>query len=71
MPNTISITAGIAKNTTIELKEEDKVAKYPPIKFPKKEAVSHTPINRDINFAGASLVTIDKPTGDRQSSPQV
>ena len=50
---------------------EDNTAKYPPIKLPKKEEANHTPINMDINLAGANLVTIDKPTGDKHSSPQV
>ena len=58
-PNTIKMMAGIAKKVVMDLSAEDKVA------------ANHTPINMDINLAGASLVTMDNPTGDKQSSPQV
>lgn len=32
---------------------------------------NHTPIKRDMNLAGESLVTADSPIGDKQSSPKV
>ena len=61
----------MAKKVVMESNLEDNTAKYPPIKLPKKEEANHTPINMDINLAGANLVTMDKPTGDKHSSPQV
>ena len=61
----------MAKKTDKFCNLTDKVAKYPPIKFPTKEEDNHTPINKDTNLIGASLVIIDNPTGLKHSSPQV
>lgn len=43
----------------------------PPNKFAKNDANNQTPISKDANRGGESLVTTDKPTGDKQSSPMV
>ena len=32
---------------------------------------NHTPIKRETNLAGESLVTADKPIGDKHNSPKV
>ena len=47
------------------------IAIYPPMIFATKEDRSQTPINIEANLTGASLVTTDNPTGDKQSSPIV
>ena len=59
------------ENKVVVLQESYLLAKAPANKLPKKLAINHTPMNKDINLAGANLVTIDKPTGDKQSSPMV
>ena len=38
-------------------------------RLPKKLAANQTPINIDMNLAGANLDTMDNPTGERHSSP--
>src|ERR1700677_1640475 len=43
----------------------------PAAKLPKALVNIHTPIIIVANFAGASLDTIDRPTGDRHNSPIV
>src|SRR5438309_795207 len=37
----------------------------------KKFDRNHTPMRRDTNFTGASLLTMDSPTGDKHNSPTV
>ena len=44
---------------------------YPAARLARKFEPNHAPIMNDTMRAGASLVTIDSPTGDRQSSPIV
>ncbi len=44
---------------------------YPPMMLATKEESIQTPINIEANFNGASFVTTDNPTGERQSSPMV
>lgn len=46
-------------------------AKKPPTIFAIKDAISHTPINRDANLGGANFVTTESPTGDKHNSPIV
>ncbi len=43
----------------------------PAMVLPMAVPRNQVPIMRLTNFGGASLVTFDKPTGDRQSSPNV
>lgn len=46
-------------------------AKNPPIILATKDESIQTPINRDANFGGESLVTTESPTGDKHNSPIV
>jgi hypothetical protein len=46
-------------------------AKKPPKMLATKEDSSHTPIKTEANFGGDNLVTTERPTGDKNSSPMV
>ena len=48
-----------------------KLDRKPAIKLDAAADRNHTPIKRDMNLAGDSLVTADNPIGDMQSSPKV
>ena len=48
-----------------------KLAICPASRLPKKLDINQTPINMDMYFMGASLVTMDNPMGERHSSPVV
>ena len=67
---TMDRTAGI-ENKDVSGHVSYKLAICPASRFPKKLDINHTPINIDMYFMGASLVTMDKPMGERQSSPVV
>ena len=46
-------------------------AKKPPIKLAIEEESIQTAIKIEANFGGDNLVTTERPTGDKQSSPKV
>ena len=46
-------------------------ATKPPMKLATEEESIQTAIRIEANFGGESLVTTERPTGERQSSPMV
>ena len=69
-PKTIA-AAPITVNTSEYPSEVVKLASCPPKMLAIPELASHTPINKEASFTGASELTIDSPTGDKNSSPNV
>ena len=64
-------TAPITVNTSAYPSEVVKLASCPPKMLAIPELANHTPINKEASFTGASALTIDSPTGDKNSSPNV
>ncbi len=64
IPATAATPARRRKNSGL-LMRLHKLPIKPDRKPPVKLVASHTPINSEINRAGATLVTNDRPTGDR------
>src|SRR5437016_4937386 len=60
----------IVKNSPLGIRPKSP-ATAPAILFPVPFARNQPAINTDANRAGATFVTYDKPTGERQSSPVV
>ena len=67
---TIGVITGQVKNCvklSLSSKPEYLPASQPAAEFAKNQI----PINKEINFVGESFVTMESPTGDKQSSPIV
>lgn len=70
IPNTITTPAMNPKISVYPMVSVNP-ASFPEIKFEKKKLKYHAPIANDPYLAGASLLNIAIPIGDRQSSPNV
>ena len=70
MPKTIT-TADIMLKIVIAPIDAKNCTKYPDRKLAIKLLRNQTPIINEPKRNGASLVTIERPTGDKQSSPIV
>lgn len=70
MPNMITTPAMNPKISVYPMVSVNP-ASFPEIKFEKKKLKYHAPIANDPYLAGASLLNIAIPIGERQSSPNV
>lgn len=69
-PNTITMP-DIKPNIWVYPRVSVNPASFPEIILEKKKLKYHAPIAREPYFAGANLLNIAIPIGDRQSSPTV
>ena len=71
IPALIELITKIEKNVVREPILSVVEARIPASLFAAAFAKNHVPINNEENYRGASFVTKDSPTGEKQSSPQV